>query len=206
MKKKILIGSIIATVVIILAGFTSVVGFQSKDSSKVRFSPLFGIRAKRAVGEESQDAITCNYLGKNRAIFIPLPKLDDELSLLKKVIDKISKMDDETFEKFIAAFNIHIHQSNSIKKENIDKAVSLLYQLRKQSEVTIDNIISTMERSNVNRAYTVNGSWRPGCILGPYLAWLVIITFFATAFIYIYFRGLCTMIFQCGDLSTFRFC
>lgn len=37
MDKKILAGSIIAIVVIILASFTTVVGFQSTDSSKVRF-------------------------------------------------------------------------------------------------------------------------------------------------------------------------
>ena len=97
MKKKILIGSIIAVVILVLVSFTSVVGYNSVKSN-VKTSPLFKVRTNRAIGEESKD-ITCMFVGKG--ITLLFPKRDDKSVLTQKVVDRINRMDDKTFERFI---------------------------------------------------------------------------------------------------------
>ena len=48
MNKKILIGSIIAVVILVLVSFTGVVGYQTTKSSTIaRASPLFKVRTNR---------------------------------------------------------------------------------------------------------------------------------------------------------------
>ena len=65
MKKKILIGSIIAVVILVLVSFSSVVGYRSVNSDSKIESPLFRIRNEK--GE-----VSSNYLGKGEDITIPL--------------------------------------------------------------------------------------------------------------------------------------
>ena len=61
MRKKLLLGSIIAVVILILVSFTGVVGYQTTKSSTIaRASPLFSVRSKRAIDEEIKD-LTCDY-------------------------------------------------------------------------------------------------------------------------------------------------
>ena len=63
MENKLLtIGSILSVVVLVLAGLSPVVGFDSVRSS-MKDSPLFDIRSKRAIGEES-NTLKCDYIGK----------------------------------------------------------------------------------------------------------------------------------------------
>ena len=63
MNKKILLGSIIAAVILVLVSFTSVVGYSSVKSTSGKASPLFSIRTSRAIDEETKD-FTCDYVGK----------------------------------------------------------------------------------------------------------------------------------------------
>lgn len=71
MKKKILIGSIIAVVLLTLVSFSSVVGYSSVNSDSKIESPLFRIRNEK--GE-----VSSNYLGKGEDITIPLgPRLEN---------------------------------------------------------------------------------------------------------------------------------
>ena len=51
MEKRILIGSIIAVVILILLSFTSAIGYRSIESD-VKVSPLFNIRSSKAIGKE----------------------------------------------------------------------------------------------------------------------------------------------------------
>jgi len=56
MNKKILIGSIIADVILVMVSFTGVVGYQTtKSSTIVKASPLFTVRSCRAIDEDSKD-------------------------------------------------------------------------------------------------------------------------------------------------------
>jgi len=101
MNKKIPIGCIIAVVILVLVSFTGVVGYQTTQSSTiVRASPLFTVRSSRAIDEESND-FTCDFVGKGEDNFLSIPKRDGRIALVQKFIDRISKMDDETFNRLI---------------------------------------------------------------------------------------------------------
>ena len=79
MNKKILLGSIIAVVILVLVSFTGVVGYQSAKSSTIaRASPLFSVRSKRAIDRESKD-LTSDYIGKGEEVTIPIPTSDGNM-------------------------------------------------------------------------------------------------------------------------------
>ena len=72
MENKLLVGgSAIAVVVLVLASLSPVVGYNSVESS-VKDSPLFSIRTKRAIDEESH-TFTSDYIGKGEEINILIP-------------------------------------------------------------------------------------------------------------------------------------
>jgi len=128
MDKKLLIcGSAIAVVVLVLASLSPVVGYNSVKSSVIN-SPLFNIRIKRAINEESND-LACNYFGKGKACTLSIPKRNNQIETALKVIDSIAKMDDETFEKFIVLLIRHVQKDNrfnDIKSGEIREALYLI--------------------------------------------------------------------------------
>ncbi len=128
MNKKILLGSIIAGAVLIGVSFTTVVGYRSATSD-VRASPLFNIRSSRAIDVESRD-LSCEYVGMGEDFILSIPKRDSRTALIQKVIDRISKMDDLTFDKFIGLVVNHLKQENIIDEKAISKIITLLKQLR----------------------------------------------------------------------------
>ena len=82
MKNKILIGSIVAVVILVLVSFTGVVGYQTTKSSTIaRASPLFSVRSKRAINEESKD-LTRRYVGMGNTL--QFPKRDDKAIMIQK--------------------------------------------------------------------------------------------------------------------------
>ena len=102
MNKKILLGSSLGAVaILILVSFTGVVGYQTTKSSTIaKASPLFTVRSSRAIDKESKD-LTCDYVGKGEESVLSIPKRDGRIALVQKFIDRISKMDDETFHRLI---------------------------------------------------------------------------------------------------------
>ena len=73
MSKKILIGSIIAVLMLISISFASVVGQNSSSNVERKESPLYGIRAKQAIGEKISNIIEnikTKFLGE-RVFFVP---------------------------------------------------------------------------------------------------------------------------------------
>jgi len=132
MNNKILIGSIIAVAILVLVSFTGVVGYQTTKSSTIaKASPLFSIRSKRAIDEESKD-LTCAYVGKGEEITIPIPTRDSRNAFLQKFIDRVSKMDDEAFDKFIGLVINRLEKEPNINDETISEIVKLLEQLRNE--------------------------------------------------------------------------
>jgi hypothetical protein len=127
MNKKILIGSIIAVVILVLVSFTGVVGYSSVKSNSGKVSPLFSVRTNRAIGEESKD-LTCNYIRMGN--ILPFPKRDDRTVTIQKVIDSIRRMDDETFENFIAYIIDPTRKDNRLNGINPDRIREALYLLR----------------------------------------------------------------------------
>ena len=85
MKKKILIGSIIAVIILVLVSFTGVVGYQTIESSAIaRASPLFTVRTNSAIGEESKDCncITINVYNQNM-VYKLLERLQFIINIIK---------------------------------------------------------------------------------------------------------------------------
>jgi len=100
-KKLLLIGSILAVAILITVSFTSAVGFQSNSITKAKESPLFTVRTKNAINEK-QDALTCEYVRKDKGFTIPLPTLDNRNALLQKLINRIRNLDRESLNKLKA--------------------------------------------------------------------------------------------------------
>lgn len=73
MNKKTLVVSILATVLIVLASLTSVVGtnvIKSHTEKGTIASPLFAVRVQRSVDKEDSKKIHSHYLGKDSALNI----------------------------------------------------------------------------------------------------------------------------------------
>jgi len=126
MNKKILIGSLVAVVILILVSFTGVVGYQTTKSSNIaKASPLFTVRTSRAIDEESK-GLSCDYVGKGEDITISLPTYNNRNTQLQKVIDVISKMDDTIFKGFLNLIINQIQKDDEQEDVNINKIVPLL--------------------------------------------------------------------------------
>jgi len=143
MNKKILIGSIIAVVILVLVSFTGVVGYQTTKSSTIaRASPLFTVRSSRAIDEESKD-LTCDYVGKGEEHNIFLSPRISKVELLDKLANIISKMDDKSFDRFAKIVITNINQNNKINDVEVsnEEIAVMLSQLRDNSEVIKNNLM-----------------------------------------------------------------
>ncbi|UCF13043.1 MAG: hypothetical protein JSW06_01990 [Thermoplasmatales archaeon] len=131
MNEKILIGSIIAVVILILVSFTGVVGYQTTKSSTIaKASPLFTVRSKRAIGEESKD-ITCDYIGKGEETSIHLSSRIKRAEQVQKVIDIISKMDDKAFRHLVAQIILNMKYQEQITGKEISDVLQALHHIRR---------------------------------------------------------------------------
>ena len=167
MNKKILIGSIIAVVILVLMSFTGVVGYQTTKSSTIaRASPLFSVRSKRAIDEESRD-LSCDYIGKGEESILSIPRLDTRRALL---IDRISRMDDKSYNKLLAQTINYLTIRNQLKDKNIGKIITSIHYLRNNPEQIKEYlIIPSRENGNRNivewQDYTLYSEWMPRCLI-----------------------------------------
>ena len=134
MNKKIMLGSIVAVVIIVLTAFTSVVGFQTTKSTIIKGSPLFSVRTQRATNTQDSKTITSEYIGKRNPIAIPFPPKNTASLLFQNAVDGISTMDDLTFNKFLDAAINKLHQSNKVKDEDLLMIRGLFQFVRKNPE------------------------------------------------------------------------
>ena len=167
MNKKILLGSIIAVVILVLVSFTGVVGYQTTKSSTIaRASPLFSVRSKRAIDEESRD-LACDYIGKGEESILSIPRLDTRRALL---IDRISRMDDKSYNKLLAQTINYLTIRNQLKDKNIGKIITSIHYLRNNPEQIKEYlIIPSRENGNRNivewQDYTLYREWMPRCLI-----------------------------------------
>ena len=189
MKKKILIGSIIAVVILILMTFTSVVGFQSVKSNSKIHSPLFKIRSER-VSNTAQKRFLSNYIGKEDDITISFPTRDNKTSSILKIMNNIINMDDETFHRFIDK----IEKSNQVDAQEVQKVTDACKLIRKISDKGIQYIdYKDMIEIDTNDEFPTFDYWFPGCII------LVIMNLIATviAFTGVFLLVMITINFDC---------
>jgi len=167
MNKKILLGSIIAVVILVLVSFTGVVGYQTTKSSTIaRASPLFSVRSKRAIDRDSKD-ITCDYVGKGEESDLSIPRLDTRRALL---IDRISRMDDKSYNKILAQTINYLTIRTQLKDKNIGKIITSIQYLRNNPEQIKEYlIIPSRENGNRNivewQDYTLYSEWIPRCLI-----------------------------------------
>jgi len=131
LNNKILIGSIIATAILIGVSFTSVVGYRSVESD-VKASLLFYIRSSRAIDEESEE-LSCAYVGKGDESNLLIPKRDDENNLFQNYIEIIQLMSDGTFNRFVGLIIKYLKKSYTTDDKNINGLVNSLRQLKYDS-------------------------------------------------------------------------
>jgi len=124
-KRILLFGSIITVSVLILVSFTSVVGFQSNSIFSVKSSPLFNIRTNKAI-DDKKDSLNNNYIRKEEENTILLQIIDSNTVILQKLIDKISEMNDNTFNNFIK----QIAQKKIGKNKDTQETVKALVQIK----------------------------------------------------------------------------
>jgi len=149
MDKKPLIGvSICAVVLLILGSLSNVVGYQSVKSKAINDSPLFSMRTQMAIYKDSKGILTSEYLGKGRdTLLIPMP--DNKTLLYQKVIDRISRMDEATFNNFITMVIHLIHKEPQFKSINSQKLIPLLYQLRNNQNIFPSKNINVTDNANI---------------------------------------------------------
>jgi hypothetical protein len=180
MNKKILLGSILSVVILILVSFTSVVGYNSVDSD-VKASPLFNVRSSRAIDEKSEE-LRCEYVGKGYGSNLLIPNRDNKAAIIQEVIERISKMDDESYNKFVNSLINRFQQNDNFKEWNDNDVIFALYQLRDTSKINDINFgFNNKDKTwRENFIYTI--CWTPFCI--PFLIiytlfWLYVLIKFA---------------------------
>jgi len=166
MKNKFLIGgSAIAVVVLVLASLSPVVGYNSIKSS-VKDSPLFAVRTKRALNEDSDD-LTCEYVGKGSKVDIPIVMYRNKNTLVPTIIDYLIEMDDEEYNEFIELI-INFLQQNNMDEEKSTEVMMLLPLLRENPSLLK---IKTFRKAEVlpygpNTVYDPTFCrWQPFCYL-----------------------------------------
>ena len=126
MNRKILIGSLIAVTVLVGVSFTNVIGFQSVKTS-YSDSPLFNVRISRAIEEESK-GLVCRYVGEGKNINLLIPNRNDEIISIKKLIEKINRMDDKTINELIQEYHFIRNHPDILEKYPIGlQEYELLY-------------------------------------------------------------------------------
>ncbi len=163
MNKKILFGSIVAVSVLIGVSFTSVVGYRSA-ASDVKASPLFNIRSSRAIDEDSVD-LSCNYIGEEEENTLLIPKRENK-ALIQSYINRISKMDEDKFNRFIRIVINHLQNEKKLSKHNVDEIIGIFYLLRndKNRQLNIDIFETNVVHSKIVGEPTID-PWFPFCFL-----------------------------------------
>ncbi len=161
MNKKILLGSIIAVVILVLVSFTSVVGYQTTKSSTIaRASPLFSVRTQRAIDKDSRD-IACNYVGKGEEINIPLPTRNNRSELFDRCVDIIRKMDDKSYDRFVDLILKYLYTRDDFQEYQKEELILSFNNIRNNPNKTTP-YIQDGEESNLLHSYYCTFTF-PGC-------------------------------------------
>jgi len=124
MKRKIVIGSILAAVLIVLASLTSVVGTTSVISNVEKtgvVSPLFALRAQRITNNENENKINFNYIGKGKTLNLGFQTKTTYNILVNKAF-KIIENNPKIFNNLLAKLEKNSEILNILNSNNIDLA------------------------------------------------------------------------------------
>jgi len=179
MEKKPLIGvGVLAVVFLILGSLSTVVGYQSVKSSIMNESPLFSVRTQNAINQQ-KNTLTVQYLGLGQGTLLQFPTRENRDELLKKIIEIINHMDDNTFRRFTEKCFKKIKLGDSFRDTTLDGLLQVFYQLQKTPETSINTILSENNSQTgalilpTSGEITACGQWVPGCILKVILTRIV---------------------------------
>ena len=122
MEKKILVVSILAAILIILASLTPVVGttiVKSDVEKRSIVSPLFTIRTQRHVRNEGTKRITSDYLGKGKTLNLLFPMKDPVHDWINKAL-KLMENRPALLDIILARLEKMPEVINILKAYNID--------------------------------------------------------------------------------------
>ena len=168
-KKPLILISLCVVFLLVLSSLGNVMGYQSMKST-VHDSPLFQTRTQRAT-KQQQNALTTQYLGMEKGSFSQFPFRDNRTQQLKKAIDIISRIDDETFAWFIELWIRNIKHSYSLTEIPPTDLLQIVCQLRTKSET--HNDFAKDEPPSI--FYFSLCGWGPGCILHLFIAGVIAI-------------------------------
>jgi hypothetical protein len=164
-KKPLIIVSICAVVLLVMASLSNVVGYQSVKSTTVSDSPLFQTRTQRATNQQ-QNTLTSQYLGKGKEHLLQFPVRDTQTESLIKAIEFISRMDDKTFERCIELFLQQTTHDTALSDTSRNEITQALQLLRTKTILFFNSSISknnnTMEPTAACPTWAI---WFPGCLL-----------------------------------------
>jgi hypothetical protein len=165
MRKSPLIGvSICAVVLLVLSSFTNVIGVQSTTSSSLKESPLFCIRTKRAINEESKDLFVSKYLGKTNTMNLLFPTQNKRMELLYTAINRIQAMDESSFERFIRSAVARLSKQEKLYEITPQQLITGFHQLKDNPPASVDYNIGS-NNINITWSATPTLCWFPGCVL-----------------------------------------
>jgi hypothetical protein len=168
-KKPLIVVSLCAVVLLVLASLSNVVGYQSVKSTAVNDSPLFQTRTQRATNQQ-QNSITSQYLGMRKDILWQFPMRDNRTEQLRKVIDVIRKMGDKTFAQFTELCIQKARQDDTLRDLNRYEIVQALLLLKTNPEAIINSYTIRNNQDSLRTEFTQCGEptwcvWGPGCLL-----------------------------------------
>jgi len=157
MKNKIKVICILAATIIILSGFTTVLGVQTTDTKEKNESPLFDLRTKRLVDNINSDSATFEYIGKG--------KTSNVLHILKSnrmdssdAVYRLKSMNDAEFDKFVNLVIIKLLEEKHIDKKDIPEAVNSLNYIRENPELLKEDGLITSYLCTIKRTCPTGGN------------------------------------------------
>jgi len=186
-KKPLILVSICAVILLVLGSLSNVVGYQSVKSTTVNDSPLFNVRTQRATNQQ-QNTYTFQYLGKGKENLLQFSIMDDKTEKLKKALEIISEMDDETFEQFKELCIQKIKQDNTFSDVNPNEISQVFHQFRTKQKTINYFIYRNNFAETISHEPTCYGgrtlcNWFPGCIISQIIAFIYNIVGFILVFI-----------------------
>jgi len=171
-KKPLIVVSLCAVVLLVLGSLSNVVGYQSVKSS-VSDSPLFQTRTQRAINQQ-QVILSSKYLGRGKGNLLQFSFRDNRAEQLKKALVFISKMDDESFERFTKLYIQRARQNTTLNNINSNEIIQVFKLLRTEPEISLNYFIYRNNQHMKLNGYTVGEIWPPGCLLYALIGFLIV--------------------------------
>jgi len=171
MNKKILIISISAAVLLVVASFSSVIGTNDVKSTNKIESPLFMVRTQRSLSKDDQARVQSHYLGKGLTsnLFITTKPS------LSMVIDRTVKLLNQNpvfFAKFLETITSNSHVRSLLQDNGISMAQfkTHLNRMKNDPSLFIEEIRNAEPKLSANNINTplplsLNTSSVIGCVI-----------------------------------------